>query len=810
MKKYILLQLFILIPILIYTQTNRGTITGKITDQKGNPLPFANVVLHDTQYGDMTNDEGYFTIEAPAGDYELQITMIGYLSQVLPVNLIAGKIKEIEIPAMEEDLLILDQVIVKGKSVIQEIRETPFNIVALDAKSFYNTTMDLAHLLDKASGIRIRETGGVGSDMSVTLNGFTGRHVKIFMDGVPMQGFGAAFQLNNIPVSVAERIEVYKGVVPIEFGTDALGGVINIVTNQTTNSFLDASYSFGSFNTHRTSINTGHTFKSGISLQLDAFQNYSDNDYKVKTEYWVFAGPDENGDVVGAHMSPEKAWVKRFNDTYRNESVIARIGVVGKSWADRMLFSTTYGQVRRGIQNQADMRHVFGERSTFSRSILSAFTYDKRNLIKEGLSVRMTANYNHQRAGSVDTSLYRYNWLGEKEIRQSRGETGNYVLSDYTSSNQSATAHVGYRIAKQHSLALSNVISGYVRKPVLEEIPIDERTARDSMDRTSLKNTLGLSYRFTYRKKWNTHLFAKHYLNQVTGPFEISENGRTNISERKEYVTNTGYGIATTYFLSDLQLKASAERAYRLPTDRELFGDEILETGNITLRPENSMNYNLGATFNRETSTGYNIHIDVSGYYRDTRDFIKTTLQSNTQTQSYTYGIANHGRVTNIGTDAEVRVYYKNKAMIGVTGTYMNIRDKEPRLNALSNGVENPSYGSRMPNLPYFFGNTDAAYYIHDLFGKGNVLNFTYTLNFVEKMFLHAPNMGYIDSKNIIPRQLYSDFSASYLLKNGLYNFTLEIRNIENAFLYDRFSLQKPGRSFSVKFRYYLLKRRAE
>src|SRR5690606_13346204 len=112
----------------------------------------------------------------------------------------------------------LDEVEVTGKSAIAEVRESPFNVVALDAKSLYNSTLDLGKMLDRASGVKIRETGGVGSDMSITLNGFTGRNVRVFMDGVPIHGMGSAFQLNNIPVNIAERIEVYKGVVPIEFG----------------------------------------------------------------------------------------------------------------------------------------------------------------------------------------------------------------------------------------------------------------------------------------------------------------------------------------------------------------------------------------------------------------------------------------------------------------------------------------------------------------------------------------------------------------------------------------------------------------
>src|SRR5699024_12187845 len=101
----------------------------------------------------------------------------------------------------------------------------------LDARALHNTTMDLSQALDQISGIKIRKSGGVGSNTSISLNGFSGRHIKFFLDGIPMEGYGPAFQMNNIPVNMAKRIEVYKGVVPIRFGSDALGGAINIVTN---------------------------------------------------------------------------------------------------------------------------------------------------------------------------------------------------------------------------------------------------------------------------------------------------------------------------------------------------------------------------------------------------------------------------------------------------------------------------------------------------------------------------------------------------------------------------------------------------
>ena len=115
---------------------------------------------------------------------------------------------------------------------VNRVKNSAYNAVAVDTRDMLNTTKTLSEALAKTPGLKLRESGGVGSDINLMLDGFSGKHVKVFIDGVPQEGVGSSFGLNNIPVSFADRIEVHKGVVPVNFGTDAIGGVINIVMSQ--------------------------------------------------------------------------------------------------------------------------------------------------------------------------------------------------------------------------------------------------------------------------------------------------------------------------------------------------------------------------------------------------------------------------------------------------------------------------------------------------------------------------------------------------------------------------------------------------
>ena len=676
---------------------------------------------------------------------------------------------------------------------VGRVKKSAFNAVAVDTKELHNSTKSLSEALSQLPGMKLRESGGVGSDMQLMLDGFSGKHVKVFIDGVPQEGAGTAFDLNNIPVNFAERIEVYKGVVPVGFGTDALGGVINIVTNKKRrNWFLDASYSYGSFNTHKSYVNFGQTFKNGLMYEINAFQNYSDNDYYIDNYITEFGD-----DGITESTDKKKIYhVKRFNDTFHNEAVIGKIGVMDKSWADRLVFSFNYSNFYKEIQTGVYQYVVFGQKHRKGYSFVPSVEYRKRNLLIEGLDVSATANYNHNITHNIDTASYKYNWLGDKKYTGTPGEQ-SHQNNESKNTNWNGTFTANYRIGEVHTFTLNHVISTFHRT-TRSYISGSSKLSDFSIPKKTRKNITGLSYRYMPSDKWNVSAFAKYYNQYNEGPVSQNSDGIGNYILLKKHLNSLGYGAAGTYFIvKDLQAKLSYEKAYRLPTTDELFGDEDLEAGKADLKPERSDNFNLNLSYSYHIGK-HAIYVEGSLIYRDTKDYIKRGL-SQVSNMSFGY-YENHGRVKTKGYNISLRYNYSRWFNIGGTFNSMNARDEE-KYRAGGTQQESLTYGQRIPNQPYLYANFDASLTWHDLFAKGNVLTLGYDGYYQHDFPLYWENLGDPTTKIRVPEQLSHNLSIGYSLKGGRYNLSFECRNLTNAKLYDNFSLQKAGRAFYGKIR---------
>jgi outer membrane receptor protein involved in Fe transport len=579
----------------------------------------------------------------------------------------------------------------------------------------------------------------------------------------------------------------------VSLGSDALGGAVNIVSRTNAN-YLDATYSVGSFNTHRAAVNGVYTSKAGFTFRANAFANYSDNDYEV----WA---PIVN---LQTNKQEGEEWAKRFNDGYQSYGVKLETGVVRQSWADYLLVGMIASADKRNVQTGATMDAVYGGVKNRSWSLIPSIRYKKNDLLVPGLSLSLYGTYSMVNTYNVDTLARRYNWRGEWVNSTSAGEA---YLTDATIRERQwqANANVSYVISDHHSLTLNNVFSAIRRKSNDAMYPDDEM---NDVPQQLTKNITGLGYQVRY-DRWNANVFGKMYrLYSSTNKLmdQFTENQRwEKLTDRKQ---RYGYGAAATYYiLPSLQAKVSFERAYRMPEAVEMFGDGLVQKANPDLKPESSNNLNAGLLFD-QTLGDHRLQAEVNYIYRDTKDFIlKGVSLSSNPTTSYD----NLGKVQTRGVEASLGYAYKQVFHVNGNLTYQDIKDKmryqQSENTFVGDGIsENITYGQRLPNIPYLFMNGHADYQFVDLGAKGNTLSLNYDVNYVHDYYLSFSGLGAKATKKVIPEQLSHNVSLGYSLCDGRYSIVAECQNLTNAKLYDNYRLQKPGRSFNVKFRLYLSK----
>ena len=650
-------------------------ISGKILSTEKEVVDFATVYLKGTGYGGITNQEGIYHVSAPAGDYTLVVSAVGYKTVEKPVTLVRGQ-------RVRQNVTITPRNSATGRSNGGVDRRESCQAVGIQRRGGgYERVAEHyqkpERCTDQSAG---NETARVGRGR-VGHAAHAGRLQREACKGLYRRRAAGRrrklFALNNIPVNFADRIEVYKGVVPVGFGTDAIGGVINIVTNKKRRRwFLDASYSYGSFNTHKSNVHFGQTFKNGFTYEINAFQNYSDNDYRIDSPVEDFE--------TGRIDRDKKVRVRRFNDTYHNEAVIGKVGVIDKKWADRLMFGFTYSNMYQDVQTGVRQDIVYGQKHRKGHSLMPSLEYNKRNLFAKGLDVVLTVNYNKNLTTNVDTASYKYNWYGERKPLNSPGEQ-SYQHSRADNNNWNGTFTANYRLGRVHTLTFNHVLNAFSRS---NTSLLAKEEQSDAIAKETRKNISGLSYRLMPSEDWNLSVFGKYYNQFVAGPVATDANQNDYVRTTRS-VHSVGYGAAGTYFiLPGLQAKLSYEKAYRLPTIEEMFGNEDLEMGDIGIRPENSDNINLNLSYNK-TFGKHSVYVEGGFVYRNTKDYIQrniTDLSGGKSAATY----VNYGKVLTKGYNISARYGFGRWLSVGGNFTQMNVCDNMK--TSISGSAENIAY----------------------------------------------------------------------------------------------------------------------
>ena len=175
---------------------------------------------------------------------------------------------------------LIEGVTVQGKSIERQLRSLGLPISVISLRQIQGTASSVEDILTRTAGITLRQTGGVGSSSRLSVRGLEGKRIGIYIDEQPIGELSEAISLNDIPLDMIERIEVYKGIVPNKMGGNSMGGAVNIVLKEYPAKYLDASYEIGSFRTHRlNSVLKFHNKATGLTFGIGGGLITSANNY---------------------------------------------------------------------------------------------------------------------------------------------------------------------------------------------------------------------------------------------------------------------------------------------------------------------------------------------------------------------------------------------------------------------------------------------------------------------------------------------------------------------------------------------------
>lgn len=779
------------------------TVRGTVQDSENHAVSDVRVLLsgHTVHRTVETDGSGIFRFEKiPNGSYKLIVTR-NKIRKIKEIKVFQADLAlDILLDNQRNTLSDIEEVkMVKLKSVKSEIEKKGFAVNVIETKDAALRNLQTVELLDRTVGVRIRQNGGLGSDLSFNINGMSGNSIRILIDGIPVSSYGSSFDLNSIPPAMIERIEVYKGVVPGYIADDALGGAVNIILKKEMRNNLGLSLSYGSFNTIQSNFNFNYRGNSGFTANLSAFYNHSDNDYKV----W---GRGVNNVMPNGMIVPTKE--KRFNDAYDSKGSVVELGFTNVKWADRLMIGYTHSDAYNEIQHGLFMARPYKGRFAEAKADVLSFNYDKKGFIFKNLDVTVNALYSKRVRTLNDTVTGLYNWDGQIM----RNLYGDPVKSPYGAQQGEATigrihrttgsvrSGFTYHLNRKNRLIVNHMFQNIDRVDDDLIRTVVQRSYMGTRDLT--KNNFTLTYELNaFNNRLKTSVFGKYY-NQKVARMEPAarvisgQNVRIENFEERTIDTN-GYGIAASYLLNkSIVILGSAEKAVRLPSENELFGEageNIVQ--NFSINPETSNNLNLGLKVGPYRAGKHKFSVGFNGFLRDTRDKIvryPETGNFNTATQALPF--RNDPATKSLGFDADVQYSFLKSLLINY-----NVSKFNTRFNKKGSG----NYGLQLPNEPFFTMNAGLQYIFYDWFGQNSRFNLFYNYRYV-KAFNSALVSGNLAGYDyfIVPTQQVHDFGVSYQFPKKDFIISLDVKNAFDRLVYDNFAVQKPGRAFYMKLNY--------
>lgn len=346
--------LFFLLAFTLGAQAQGSSLSGQ-TFAGGAPLPYVNIALEGTSLGVASAEDGAFLLEnVPPGSYRLVASALGYHTWMKKVELHPGQELSLGRITLEPNILNLQEAVVTGTMKETYLKDSPVKVEVISGRYLQQqgAPTNLMESVGLINGAQEVVACGVCGTNSISLNGLPGAYTAILMDGTPIYGnLAAVYGLNGIPRSIIERIEVIRGPSSTLYGSEAVAGVINIITKHPEEQPLLSADVMGTTN--------GESFGNlAFAPQLGKWRSYTGIDYGYTDKY-----ADRNGDGFGDFVNLNRLSLFTKWELERES---------GKAFS---IFGKYYSESRRnGVEEfmrDGAWRHLRGSEEVYGESILT-------------------------------------------------------------------------------------------------------------------------------------------------------------------------------------------------------------------------------------------------------------------------------------------------------------------------------------------------------------------------------------------------------------------------------------------------------
>ncbi len=752
---------------------NSAELSGKIVDKATQkPLMGADIYLKELKKGGSTDMQGYYHLKGiPEGTYTIIGSYLGYQTFSKKIYLKGQERLDISLKEQAEEI---GGITISSKSIAHQKKEESMPVTVIDMSNMRGTVSNVQDILAKTVGVTLRTSGGVGSSSRISIRGLEGKRIGFFIDELPMSEQTDYLDINDIPIDMIDRIEIYKGVVPARFGGSSLGGAINIVIREYPDKYADLSYGYESFNTHKAQGVFKRNLKArGLVFGIGGGYTTSDNNYTFDSPY------------------REGLRITRNHDKYR-KYIIGGSFKAKKWWFDEVEFEPVVVKTYKEIQGiEYDIREAHSE--SLMAGLANKLTKD--NFLTEGLNFDMFNGVVLTKMNFIDKATRRYEWDGSSYPTPSRygGEVGYNFPSDSDDQKLSFInkTNLEYIINERHSFNFNSVFS------------IAKGTPKDELKTLSLGKQVNFDSRmhsWVSGVTYDLRSLDDVFLNSLTVRYyqytmhtqmaPLFVPGKYDVDLQKN---NWGVNNAMRYrFLPSLMGKLSAGYEVRIPSESELLGDGIGVVPSADLLPERNASANIGLLFDLTGKHPTNAQIEMNFFYMYLQDMIR-----------YTAGLIgaqyqNFGEMRSLGIEFEAKADVLPSLYAYVNTTYQDLRDTRDYEPAST--VPNPTKNKRMPNIPYLMANAGIEFHRENLLGgNGQNTRLFADVAFVEEYFYDF-EMTQLQKRRI-PRSTTIDIGFEHSFLNKKLFISGKLRNVTNEKTLSEFNRPLPGINGGIKLR---------